>query len=242
MEQIPQTIHPSWHKHLQVLFDDPKMILIKTKLLPSCRFYPAGSDIFNVFKMPLEAIKVVILGQDPYINRGEAIGYAFAIPALKTINTPPSLTVIKNEIISSGVERDTKTNIDTLEWRELKHWRQQGVFLLNTALTVQVGESNSHTGQWSWFTREVIKIISLYNTNRPIWLLWGRKAKDYKGFIHAGYSYNNKFITNEYNYTLEANHPAAETRPDSKYLFTGCNHFKLTNQLLKHKKQTIINW
>ena len=113
MEQIPKTIHESWHPYLQVLFDDHKMIMLKTKILTGERFYPAPTDIFNVFKMPMQTIKVVILGQDPYINKNEAIGYAFSVPSLKNVETPPSLKVIKNEIISSSVERDTKTNIDT---------------------------------------------------------------------------------------------------------------------------------
>ena len=82
----------------------------------------------------------------------------------------------------------------------------------------------------------------MYSSNKPIWLLWGAKAKGYGGFIHAYYHYYGKFMGNEYNYILEANHPAAEAYPDSKYKFTGCNHFKLTNELLKHKKQTVINW
>jgi uracil-DNA glycosylase len=228
---IPPIIHESWHEHLQPLFNDHKMILINTKVLPEChKFYPSGPDIFRVFAMPLDKIKVVILGQDPYPN-GEAIGYSFAVN--RATKLPASLKIIKNEIINSGVERDTFINIDTERWRELSHWRQQGVFLLNAALTVQAKVSGSHVGQWQWFTREVIKIISKEVT--PVWMLWGAKAKVYKQTIKNA----EIFLVNE---ILEADHPAAETYPGSTSKFTGCNHFNLCNKALKEHNQTIINW
>jgi uracil-DNA glycosylase len=240
MEQIPDKIHESWHPYLQKLFDDPKMKMLKYDILMKTRFYPKPEDMFNVFKMPLQAIKVVILGQDPYINKGEAIGYAFAIPP--TTKTTPTLRTIKEEIVDTRVERLASVSIDSPEWKELKHWRQQGIFLLNSALTVKVGESATHLGYWSWFTREIMKTISLHSDKKPVWLLWGAKAKAFKGFIHNYYGWNNKYMGDDYNYVLEANHPAADSHPDSHYKFRGCNHFSLTNEILKYKKETIINW
>lgn len=240
-QKIPEIIHESWHKHLQPLFDDPKMLLLKKMLFSpdSIKSYPAKENIFRVFRMPLDKIKVVLLGQDPYPN-GEAIGYAFAVDEKTKI--PASLDIIRKEVINSGVERDTKTNIDASKWRELAHWRQQGVFLLNAALTVEARNQNSHVGQWSWFTREVIKIISLYCPNRPIWILWGSKAKSNKGFIHSYYTWQGNIIAGNYSYVLEGNHPAAEAYPNSPYKFSGCNHFKICNEILKAKKQSPINW
>ena len=173
----------------------------------------------------------------PYPN-GEAIGYAFAVNEKSSV--PPSLQVIRNEIITSGVERDSSINIDSLNWKTLKGWRQQGVFLLNTALTVQERNAGSHLDIWQWFTREIVKIISLHNN--PVWLLWGSKAKSYKGLIHGYYKWQGNFIAPNYNYVLEADHPAAELYRGSSYKFTGCNHFKQCNQILKVKKQPVINW
>lgn len=226
-ENIPVIINESWHELLQPLFNDPKMIRIKDEVLPNCKFYPEASRIFQVFAMPIDKIKVVILGQDPY-SKGEAIGYSFAVNPPTKI--PPSLEIIRKEIINSKVERDSNTPIDSDRWRTLAGWRQQGVFLLNTALTVERLNPGSHSMIWEWFTNKVIKIISTQAS--PIWLLWGAKAKGYKSIIP----------TEKTVYILEADHPAAETYPGSKYKFSGCNHFNLCNKLLKSKHQNIINW
>lgn len=240
MEKIPDIIHPSWHPYLQELFNNQKMIMIKNHVLPKCKYYPESDKIFRVFSMPLNDIKVVILGQDPYYN-GSAIGYSFAVNQATAI--PKSLQIIKSEIINSGVERDTLVNIESVKWRTLSHWVQQKIFLLNTALTVEVGVAGSHTGQWQWFTREVIKIIS--KEAKPVWLLWGSKAKSFKDYIFSyhGYKAEEGLIRSPLvNYGLEADHPAAESYPGSKYKFTGCNHFKLCNDVLKLQQKTIINW
>ena len=80
MEQLPSVIHPSWHPFLERVFDnDFTLQLLKNKILPNCTYYPHPSNIFRVFSMPINDIKVVILGQDPYPNDGQAIGYAFAV-------------------------------------------------------------------------------------------------------------------------------------------------------------------
>lgn len=240
MEKIPEYIHPSWHQYLQPLFDDKKMIMIKNQVLPRCKFYPESDKIFRVFTMPIDKVKVVILGQDPYYN-GSANGYAFAVNQSTAI--PKSLDIIKKEIINSKVERDTYINIESAKWKTLHHWAEQGIFLLNTALTVEVGIAGSHTGQWQWFTREVVKIIS--REQQPVWMLWGAKAKSFKDYI---FNYH-QFKTEEglirspnTNYGLEADHPAAETYGNSKYKFSGCNHFNICNEILRRQNKTIINW
>lgn len=239
MEKIPDIIHPSWHEHLQPLFDDPKMQMIKNQVLPKCRYYPESDKIFRVFNMPLENVKVVILGQDPYYN-GSANGLAFAVNQTTTL--PKSLQIIKKEITTSLAERDSYVSIDNAKWKTLSHWNQQGVFLLNTALTVEVGIADSHTGRWQWFTREVIKTIS--TVSHPVWLLWGSKAKSFRDYIirYVKLGDAQRFPIEKSNFALEADHPAAETYPNSKYKFTGCNHFNLCNSILRLKNETIINW
>lgn len=246
-EKIPDVIDASWHPYLQPLFNDPKMKIINNKKLPDTpKFYPEPKDIFRVFSMPIDKIKVVIIGQDPYPN-GEAIGYAFAVKS--SFPLPGSLKVIKNEIIRSKVERDSHTYIESDKWKTLSHWVQQGIFLLNSALTVEAKSQGSHLGLWQWFTREVIKIISSKTTVKPTWLLWGAKAHAFRGYIESGvvWTKNNSTqldseISCAINYVLTASHPAAELYPGSTSSFTGCNCFNLCNQILKAKDQTIINW
>lgn len=215
------------------------MLKIRDEILPNIKYYPDKENIFRVFKKPINSIKVVILGQDPY-SRGEAIGLSFAVDKKTTI--PPSLKIIKNEIRESRVEIDSSV-FETDLWKELSHWRNQGVFLLNSALTVEKYNPGSHTMLWQWFTRELVNTISLIA--RPVWMLWGAKAKGYENSISSAYHINsNKASTNiqDLNYILLADHPAAETYLGSKYKFTGCNHFNICNQILKLKGQTIINW
>lgn len=245
MEIIPQIIHKSWHEHLQPLFDDPKMILLKDKILPTCDFYPNGGDIFKVFSMPLQDIKVVALGQDPYPN-GEAIGLAFAVKETK--NIPASLKIIGGEIYNEDHTALHHPDITPLnpKWKTLQHWVDQGVFLLNSGLTVERRNSGSHIGIWHWFTRQIVGIISKEVT--PIWLLWGAKAQTLKGYIsNAKIEYSNitsiPAHTRNVNVILEAPHPAAETYSGSTgKKFTGCNHFNKCNEILKSKGRPPIYW
>lgn len=250
MEQIPKIIHESWHPYLQVLFDDPKMLLIKNEILPKCKFYPPADLIFRVFQMPLDKVRVVILGQDPYPKEGQANGLAFAVNL--GITMPASLKIIRNEVNTASdrlsffsrtpVDENLRANIEAKdEWRTLEHWWKQGVMLLNSALTVEANNADSHIGYWKWWTKEVIKIVSLNAPLKPIWMMWGAKAKANIGYIHNYYKWHGEW-KGEYNYVLEADHPAAETYPGSKYKFTGCNHFNICNQILNHKHQPAINW
>lgn len=237
-EPIPRIIHESWHSYLQPLFNDPKMNLIRDSLLPSCTFYPNKPDIFRVFQMPFGAVKVVILGQDPYPKAGQANGLAFAV--CENVPIPASLAVIEAEVAR---EQQVDQLLNPSRRRTLEHWWHQGVMLLNTALTVdaELG-AGSHTNQWQWFTREVIHKISLLREEKPVWMLWGGKAKAFKGNIHGYYKWQGQIVDKHYNYVLEAAHPAAETYPNPKDKFTGCNHFTLCNQILKLKHMPEINW
>lgn len=238
---IPAPIHKSWHSHLQPLFDDKKMQMLKDEVIPKSRFFPEPHNIFRVFSMPLEDIKVVVLGQDPYPN-GEAVGLAFAVNL--HCNMPTSLKHIQREVKVDYPEKNFAAN-----WRTLQHWHEQGVFLLNTALTVEAKNAGSHLGQWQWFTREVIKIIS---TNNPcMWLLWGAKAKAFKDYIHSNRIIKEgtivpenmiKYTTSDTNFILEADHPAAESYNGGKSSFQNCHHFKFCNEILQIKGTKSINW
>jgi len=206
-------IHSSWIPIMEILNRDEDLIQLNTQILPNCTFYPQAENIFNVFSMPVDDIKVVILGQDPYPKKGQAIGYAFAVDAQCSI--PQSLNIIIKEIDDNNLKRADR------RWRTLTHWTQQGVFLLNTALTVEEGKAGSHLKYWNNFTVEVIKYIS--NRNKVVWLLWGKKAQAYKEFIA------------ENNVVLEAPHPAAETYNGGTAGFFGCKHFSKVNDILEEK-------
>ncbi|MDR2583229.1 MAG: uracil-DNA glycosylase [Fibromonadaceae bacterium] len=178
--------------------------------LPNTQYLPEKKNIFNVFKMPISEIKIVILGQDPYPTQGYAMGYAFAVPADKEM--PKSLRVIKKEI----------NNDEDPNWQTLKHWRDCGVFLLNTALTVERNKPGSHLAFWKDFTNQVIEYIS--KTHPCIWMLWGRKAQKFKNIIKEG---------NKKNHILEAPHPAARGNG-----FHKCGHknFLEANKILGKNK------
>jgi len=240
---IPKTIHESWHEDLQPLFDDIKMSMVLDTVSKGY-YYPKKEDVFKVFRMPMDRIKVVILGQDPYPN-GEATGLAFGVRTDK--NTPQSLIIIKKEIertIYPEKEMFSQVNYpDIVNWKTLEHWWKQGVFLLNSALTVEDKKPNSHTLIWQWFTRQIVHIIS---TKQPsIWMLWGTKAQNYLSYIdhHVIINQDNIDVVIPNNGVLQAPHPVAEAYDPSRTpRFSGCNHFSMCNQILKHQDKGAIVW
>lgn len=246
METLPAIIHPSWVPHLTPLFESKYLKELQYNILPNCKFSPQAKDIFNVFKMPMSEVKVVILGQDPYPQQGQATGYAFAVP--EDVPIPFSLQIIRDELTNEGIL--TTSVFDSPIWRTLQHWRGQGVFLLNTALTVEAGKSNSHASYWDWFTHKVVEIIS--REIAPIWLLWGANARGIsayidtkKGFIIGtahGLANPTKDEVEKYaNIALTAPHPAASKHnPENKFI--ECSHFNLTNQILELRGLSPINW
>ena len=225
--EIPSIIHKSWHKFLQPLFNDNRMYKLKHQVLPLHPFYPSPDNIFRVFSMPIENIKVVILGQDPYPN-GQAIGLSFAVN--KNTPLPKSLYVIFKEVIKPSTSQEFTEGLEKKD-RELSNWVNDGVFLLNTALTVQQRNAGSHLIYWKWFTEEVIKIIS--KEINPIWMLWGAKAKSFLPLISST-SINPDI--------LEANHPASQFFSGNTITFEGCNHFNLCNEILQKRNKQTINW
>lgn len=184
--------------------------------------YPPMHDIFNAFKYtPYSKVKAVILGQDPYHGEGQAHGLCFSVKEGGT--PPPSLVNIYKEI-----ESDLGIKIKNKNCGDLTKWAKEGVMLLNTTLTVREGQANSHSNcGWQAFTDEVIKLLA--KREEPIvFILWGANARSKKKFIDK----NKHFI-------LESVHPS----PLSAYNgFFGCKHFSKTNELLKSKNISPIDW
>jgi len=170
---LPSPIHhhPSWAP----VFDSQKVRLSKigrvlgTESAAGTVIYPPTDAVFRVFEMDLAAIKVVLIGQDPYINANQAMGLSFSVPVGERI--PPSLQNIFKELHLEYPETYTFTHGDLTKWQE-----REGVFLLNASLTVRSGNSGSHMKLWQKFTDNVIRYLA---TARPdvVFLLLGNFAK-----------------------------------------------------------------
>ncbi|MEY8702199.1 uracil-DNA glycosylase [Francisella philomiragia] len=183
--------------------------------------FPKKEDIFNAFKYTeLNNLKVVILGQDPYHNYNQAHGLAFSVQ--KGVDVPPSLRNIYKEL-----ERSI-TGFKAPNHGCLTSWAQQGVFLLNTTLTVEAHKANSHKDiGWEIFTDTVIQKISDNKTN-VVFMLWGSHARKKKNLIDMA-----KHLV------LESSHPS----PLSVYRgFDGCDHFVKANQYLTSKGLNPVDW
>lgn len=181
--------------------------------------YPPGSQIFRAFDLtPVPQVKVVILGQDPYHNPGEAMGLSFSVP--DGVRTPPSLKNIFKEIEDDlGIRMSGSPN--------LEKWARQGVLLLNSVLTVQAGLPTSHSRiGWQEFTDAVIKYLS-DNCSGIVFLLWGRFAIEKSALIDTSR-----------HYVLTAAHPS----PLARGAFFGCRHFSKTNQILASQGKEPIDW
>ena len=184
------------------------------------RVFPEEKNVFNALELtPFESVKVVILGQDPYHGFGQAHGLSFSVQ--KGIPLPPSLRNIYKEL-----QEDIGGGLPTEG--DLSHWAQQGVLLLNTVLTVEEGNANSHKGMgWEKLTNRLIE--SLNELKYPvIFILWGKPAQD-----------KEKLITNPNHLILKAPHPS----PLSAYRgFFGSKPFSRVNDILIQQGQTPIRW
>lgn len=182
--------------------------------------YPPYDDIFNAFKLtPLNDVKVVILGQDPYHEAGQAHGLAFSTPEGRPI--PRSLKNIFKEI-------NAEYDYPIPESGCLESWAKQGVFLLNTVLTVEDGNANSHSKcGWQTFTDNVIKILN--QQSQPIvFMLWGKQAEKKK-----------ELITNTNHLVLITSHPSPFS---ARRGFFGSEHFRLANEFLNKNNKEEIDW
>ena len=182
--------------------------------------YPPSDKIFAAMQhTSLDKVKVVIMGQDPYHEPGQAMGMSFSVP--HGVEIPPSLRNIYKEIHEDVGERIPDTG-------DLTRWADQGVLLLNAVLTVRAHQANSHKNKgWEEFTDAVIRAVE--KEDRPIvYMLWGRNARDKKNLV-----------TNEKHLVLEAAHPS----PLSAYQgFFGCKHFSKCNKFLEKNGVEPISW
>lgn len=216
-------IEESWKTVLADEFRQPYFSAIKSFLIAEKNagktIFPPGPLIFNAFNQtPFDKVKVVVLGQDPYHNPGEAMGLSFSVP--KGVRTPPSLVNIYKEL-----GRDLRLPMPT--HGDLTSWADQGVLLLNAMLTVQAGMAASHQKiGWQTFTDAVIKHLS-EGRSGIVFLLWGKFAQSKKHHIDSAK-----------HHVLEAAHPS----PLAGNAFQGCGHFSKTNELLEAQGQAPINW
>lgn len=196
---------------------------LRTFLLEEYRtkhIYPAMENIYAIFReVPLENIEVVILGQDPYHQKGQAHGMSFSV--LPGVRKPPSLLNIFKELsddVGCPVPEDGC----------LLGWARQGVFLMNTCLTVEEGRPNSHKNKgWEILTDEVIRRISA--DERPkVFLLWGRDARAKK-----------ELISTKNHLVLETVHPSPLSARNG---FFGCRHFSKANHYLREHGRPEIDW
>ena len=216
-------IEQSWKRALAAEFEKPYFVslvrLLHQEKAEGRKIFPPGSQIFRAFELtPLENLKVVILGQDPYHGAGQAHGLSFSVP--DGVPAPPSLKNIFKEIESDlGVRMSGYT--------DLEKWARQGVLLLNAVLTVRSGEAASHSRKgWEEFTDAVIRYIS-DNCEGVVFMLWGNFARSKVSLIDPAR-----------HYVLEAAHPS----PLARGAFFGCRHFSRANEALAASGRTPIDW
>lgn len=222
MEKEKVAIHPSWKIPLEKEFNSPYFQQLKNFLVEEKKhhvIFPPGNKIFAAFDhTPFDAVKVVILGQDPYHGPGQANGLCFSVSP--GIRKPPSLQNIFKELESDlGIPIPNSGNLEP--------WADQGVLLLNATLTVRQGEAGSHQHKgWEQFTDAVIRILSEQKSGL-VFLLWGR-------FAHG----KEELIDQQKHHILKAAHPS----PLARGAFFGCKHFSQANELLRQQGQTPIDW
>jgi len=217
-------LESSWKQVLEPEFEKPYMKALKAFLQSELRQYqvfPPNRLIFNAFNhTPFDEVKVVILGQDPYHNVGQAHGLSFSVP--REMDIPPSLRNMYKEL---------KADIPGFEipdHGDLTAWANQGVLLLNATLTVRAHSAGSHQRKgWEAFTDKAIAELSAQRRG-IVFLLWGRYAKDKAALIN----YRNHHI-------LTAAHPSPLSAHNG---FFGCGHFSITNNFLEKQGLKPIDW
>ncbi|MEA4974314.1 MAG: uracil-DNA glycosylase [Paludibacter sp.] len=216
-------IEKSWKEALQAEFDKPyfaALVDFVKQEYATKKIFPPAPLIFNAFdQCPLDEVKVVMLGQDPYHGPGQAHGLCFSVN--DGVDFPPSLVNIFKEI-------DRDLHIPVPSTGNLLRWAKQGVLLLNATLTVEAHKAGSHQGKgWEIFTDAVIRILSEKRDNL-VFMLWGSYAQQ-KGVL----------INHAKHMVLRSVHPS----PLSAYRgFIGCGHFSEANEFLISKEKTPIQW
>jgi uracil-DNA glycosylase len=217
-------IEESWKDVLKAEFAKPYfqqiILFLKTEKAAGKIIYPPGPLIFNAFNTtPLEKVKVVLLGQDPYHGAGQAHGLSFSVPC--GVPPPPSLVNIFKELNKDiGLPISPRGNLTS--------WAEQGVMLLNASLTVRAGEPSSHSKiGWTEFTDAVIQKISTLKEN-VVFMLWGKFAQEKQVLIDE-----TKHLV------LKAAHPSPFSVDKG---FSGCRHFSKTNEYLTQHGIDPIDW
>jgi uracil-DNA glycosylase len=236
-------VSQSWQRLLQEFFSTTTGKTLQNQLagadLAGKTIFPPVSLRFRALeKTPLEQVRVVILGQDPYHGPGQADGFAFSVTSKTKV--PPSLRNILQELrrenLHHGIEKKLslayQENISVLE-----HWAIQGVLLLNTCLTVEKAKPFSHCN-WSWqvLTDKIISTVAALP--RPIvFMLWGTQAQKKQSLILDQGS-----NVEEKHWILCANHPSPLSARRPPNPFIGCGHFRKANQFLEKTGQRLIKW
>ena len=215
-------IEYSWKEILKEDFLSPNFARVKENFLrakAAGEVYPPNALIFNAFNLtPFNAVKVVILGQDPYHGAGQAMGLSFSVP--RGVKIPPSLQNIYKEIYDDlGIAEPNSG--------DLSYWAKQGVLLLNATLSVSAGQANSHSNfGWQEFTDAAISKLSERARN-VVFMLWGNPAKVKASLIDASR-----------HLVLTAAHPS----PLARGAFFGCRHFSKANLYLAQHGKAPIDW
>lgn len=217
-------LDPSWQNKLTDTLSQPYFDSLKKNLAKAYStedIWPKKENIFKTLNLcPIDSVKVVILGQDPYPTAGHAHGLSFSVPSsVRTL--PKSLKNIYKELVDDLA-------VEMPQSGDLSQWAAQGVLLLNTVLTVKAGAANSHKNLgWQTFTDEVIRAVSK-NLNGVVFILWGAPAQAKEGLIDTAK-----------HHVLKAPHPS----PLSSYRgFFGSKPFSKTNELLALQGKNSINW
>lgn len=218
-------LHPSWREPLAPVLASPAMAELRDFLRHELRgqhtiFPPPDQWFAALNQTPLEAVRVVILGQDPYHGEGQAHGLAFSV--LPGVRPPPSLVNIFKELDSCNVPPPAPLH------GCLSHWADQGVLLLNTVLTVRLGSPGSHAGRgWEAFTDAVLRLVDA-RAEPSVFMLWGRHAGAKAAMLDA-----------RRHCVLTAPHPSPLS---ARTGFFGCGHFARANAFLAQHDRGTIDW
>lgn len=221
-------LHPSWKEPLSGEFASPYMAALREFLVAEKQagkpIFPAGSEWFRALDLtPLDDVRVVILGQDPYHGPGQAHGLCFSVrPGTRV---PPSLVNIYREM-------EADLGISPARHGFLEHWAKQGVLLLNSVLTVERGLAASHQGRgWERFTDAVIRLVNA-REEPAVFVLWGSHAQKKAAFVDSIDRGGRHLV-------LRAPHPSPLSAHSG---FFGCRHFSKANAFLESRGQTPIDW
>jgi uracil-DNA glycosylase len=217
-------LHQSWKLPLRAEFDAPYMAALRSFLVAEKaagkRIFPKGSEWFRALDLtPLDDVRVVILGQDPYHGPGQAHGLCFSVQP--GVRTPPSLVNIYKELQSD-------LGIAPAPHGFLESWAQQGVLLLNSVLTVEMAQAASHQGRgWEKFTDAIIRLVNA-KAEPVVFMLWGSYAQKKAAFVDTSR-----------HLVLKAAHPSPLSAHNG---FLGCGHFSKANAFLTECGGKPIDW